>query len=1255
MFEWDYGNGVTATGTEDSIALWASTSYRYTTHGRFDVKLVIVSKTGCTDSFSISSAVANHILKPQIVKTYDALGGPKVCFSVDSIDYDYNPISQYQWNFGNPSYGQQNFNDQTLNPCLNFPLGPSLVSLNIRAGSCEVTVTDTIQILGPAAAIETVYNRITFAEKFQCGTTDSVHFTNASTFYHNDDNPADEDSIIVINGKSMFAFNYTPPTNGSGVGIGDQTPLASDTHIANRTMGSRVVRMWDFGDEYAPQCTTSLAKGLNIGVNCNYSEDEFPVHKYLSWDSIYYHSFFLTNHLFSELKYNDILNQCYNERIDTTNPTRHRTIFDETVQHKYNTVLELHDTISGYSSTDNVLIDFTKPNAGKMTKLAGFSCPFDGVNLSNINHFDLNTDGQSYFAVNYDTFTFDPNQTSSWNAFDAGGVYGMPPNIPLPFVLPYTIVGTSPDEFYRGYTLGQLGAPYVRTPEGSISMGIIVGNGPATSTQPATCLDTAYYHDIIRIKPLDASFETLSPMGSRKEICAGGDAYFKLNTESQDNIKFLRFYLGYPGRGSGRGPILSYYFEDFQYLQPYTGPKPNRNDASIIYNGENWLYNSVIRTNTYTIEGSNGHHTFVTDTIETIVTAIIKDWKTEAVYENNVAEELFINSIDYSTIPSSETYKLWGNGTNGCIDTTGYSDYLSIKLSEYRDYNDDEAVLREDKYYRYTNAAKTDSIEVAHILHFRDSSLQGYDTLIVGTDTTLGVWKISYTYLDSTDGQLQTLNANGPMAPGFTLTNTDGCDDRSAQYLNVGYSNTASVETPVYKEDAITLLDYIRNWQFGGEDYSSYPIDIADDWNNPSRVALGLETFKVDWDASNGITDWETGINGTLNNTYTQLGDYTITMASKDQNDCRDTFAFDITVLDRPLVTVDFIDSVLNPWDCNASVLLSDLSFVINNNCSIMPCDSIVDWDWTFSTGGTSTLQNPTLRTFNREDQSIVVKLVVTSANSRKDSVERTITVFAGNTPTKPDFKYSVNDKTLTSEVIGADPQSTYNWSWGDGSTSSGASSSNTYTNSGVYNTTITRTDTVSQCLSDTTQSIAIGGCNAYYGYEKDSSSTFVVLLLDSSTGNNLDYLWHWGDGNTSTSANPSHDYDTFGTYQVTLTVSNTNCSSTYSDSIGLDANGNLLKKDGFSIKVGTASTTEVKTNSAKVYPNPSDGNVTIVITKGKILNIEAFTIDGKKVSLTSTTKSPQEWDIKLDVARGRYVVVLSTSEGSVSEVVEVE
>jgi PKD repeat protein len=80
------------------------------------------------------------------------------------------------------------------------------------------------------------------------------------------------------------------------------------------------------------------------------------------------------------------------------------------------------------------------------------------------------------------------------------------------------------------------------------------------------------------------------------------------------------------------------------------------------------------------------------------------------------------------------------------------------------------------------------------------------------------------------------------------------------------------------------------------------------------------------------------------------------------------------------------------------------------------------------------------------------------------------------------------------------------------------------------------------------------------------------VDFTDTSTGGPTSWLWDFGDGQNSTTRNPSHTYTDPGTYTVTLTASNANGSSTASKVITAaeqpppppPPGGNLIANDGF-------------------------------------------------------------------------------------------
>ena len=79
------------------------------------------------------------------------------------------------------------------------------------------------------------------------------------------------------------------------------------------------------------------------------------------------------------------------------------------------------------------------------------------------------------------------------------------------------------------------------------------------------------------------------------------------------------------------------------------------------------------------------------------------------------------------------------------------------------------------------------------------------------------------------------------------------------------------------------------------------------------------------------------------------------------------------------------------------------------------------------------------------------------------------------------------------------------------------------------------------QCLLNTDPPIASFKADVPYTCSGE------VQFEDLSMNNPEEYLWDFGDGNTSDEANPLHVYTQSGNYSVSLTVSNQNGSSTYS------------------------------------------------------------------------------------------------------------
>jgi len=151
-----------------------------------------------------------------------------------------------------------------------------------------------------------------------------------------------------------------------------------------------------------------------------------------------------------------------------------------------------------------------------------------------------------------------------------------------------------------------------------------------------------------------------------------------------------------------------------------------------------------------------------------------------------------------------------------------------------------------------------------------------------------------------------------------------------------------------------------------------------------------------------------------------------------------------------------------------------------------------------------------------------------------------------------------------------------YAWTFGDGSTGTGAAPSHAYTTSGVYTVSLTVTDSAggSSQVSNVVSVSSPAPLVASYQYLPSTPlAAETVTLTASATGGQpgYGYAWQFGDG-ASASGNPiSHLYTTPGSYVVILTAT---------DSVG--------HKATFSETISVLSSSPPPLNTYFVFANPS-------------------------------------------------------------------
>ena len=114
----------------------------------------------------------------------------------------------------------------------------------------------------------------------------------------------------------------------------------------------------------------------------------------------------------------------------------------------------------------------------------------------------------------------------------------------------------------------------------------------------------------------------------------------------------------------------------------------------------------------------------------------------------------------------------------------------------------------------------------------------------------------------------------------------------------------------------------------------------------------------------------------------------------------------------------------------------------------------------------------------------------------------------------------------------------TYQWSFGDGSTSIDPSPTHVYNEAGEFGISLA----VTSDKGCTTNNQAGGNVYVFQTpiivFEADPLSTSIVnpiVNFNNSSSFASDYIWNFGDGDTSTAENPSHTYQDTGTYRIWL------------------------------------------------------------------------------------------------------------------------
>ncbi|KAK6026496.1 PKD domain protein [Ostertagia ostertagi] len=419
-------------------------------------------------------------------------------------------------------------------------------------------------------------------------------------------------------------------------------------------------------------------------------------------------------------------------------------------------------------------------------------------------------------------------------------------------------------------------------------------------------------------------------------------------------------------------------------------------------------------------------------------------------------------------------------------------------------------------------------------------------------------------------------------SPSFTANPTNVCAGQPVTFTNtttgpagvtytwiMGDGGTSTQTNPVYPYNGVgTFTPMLISNTFGCLDtfrrvnYITVTPPLAKYSFNVSCVNRKSVTFT---NTSIGATSWiwDFGDGTTYNgqnppvHQYAANGSYTVTLTVSNGT-CTHVKTETIKIFDlvaaftaspNPVCS----DSVRKPNHIKINGI--NPLFVANNTHS---CGQATV---TFTDQSTS-ISSIVARTWNFGDSTIVTTTGTTISHTYAragiytvrlhltDSIrcQNELTKIAYITVTKPDAVFTSTDTNIcqnrpvvfTNRSTGVAPI-TYSWDFGDGATSTVANPSHVYASSGNYTVKLIATD-ANGCKDTMTRTnyIHINLITAAYTMSDSLGACppFTVNFNNISSGA-TSYQWNFGNGNTSTSANPSNVFVQPGTYTVTLKAFN--------------------------------------------------------------------------------------------------------------------
>ncbi|MEL6639642.1 MAG: PKD domain-containing protein, partial [Bacteroidota bacterium] len=385
-----------------------------------------------------------------------------------------------------------------------------------------------------------------------------------------------------------------------------------------------------------------------------------------------------------------------------------------------------------------------------------------------------------------------------------------------------------------------------------------------------------------------------------------------------------------------------------------------------------------------------------------------------------------------------------------------------------------------------------------------------------------------------------------PPTAGFSADNQSGCAPLTVQFSDQSSSNATAWSwsfpggTPATSTEQNPTVTYNDGGTYNvsltvsnavGMDISTQTsyITVAPQ-PSPSFTALRND-FTVNFtntssDATSYSWDFGDG-NGSMDinpvHTYAMEGTYTVVLTAT--NDCG---------VQTSSQSVEIVLGPLAGFSADQTEGCAPLTVQFSDQSS----GDVTTWSWSFPGGNpsTSTDQNPTVVYDTPGSYSVMLE-IETLTGSNMLVQNGFITVLSAPSPA---FNTDISGGTVDF-INNSSNATTYSWDFGDGNGSTDVNPTHTYAMDGTYTVTLTATNNCGPVTTTETVTIVTAPTADFSADNVSGCAPLVVQFNNLSSLNATDYSWTFpgGDPSTSTLENPVVTYNTAGTYDVVLTVSN--------------------------------------------------------------------------------------------------------------------